>query len=208
MLQDPLPDPLRVTLSYPTGGQTLTEAATITWTTEHHDVGKTAILSIDLEYVGGQTDVWQEIASDLPNTGSHIWDVSALEKADDYRVRITVTDEAGLTDADSTTAPFSIWERIFITDADRREWDITHAVRVYDMLPENFRQGLGAGAIRPIVSPSMIGPGEPGYPEDGSTVAIMGTVVNGDARAYPMVALQAHEAVNDVVGGVEIAALY
>jgi len=38
-----------------------------------------------------------------------------------------------------------------------------------------------------------------------STDRVAGIVVNGDARAYPLATLNAHEVVNDVVGGVPVA---
>ena len=41
-----------------------------------------------------------------------------------------------------------------------------------------------------------------------STDRVAGIVVNGEARAYPLATLNAHEAVNDVVGGVPVAVTY
>jgi hypothetical protein len=176
------------------------------WTVEHQDVGDT--LSVDLEYMGPQSGGWQEIASGIENMGSHTWHVSELEKADNYRLRITVTDETGLTAADSCNTPFAIWEKVFITDANLKEWDITHAVRVYDMDPENFIYGLGTDAIRPLENPPMLSPGDPGYPEDTLLALVVGVNVSGDVRAYPLLALAGHEAINDVVGGADLTVVY
>jgi hypothetical protein len=41
-----------------------------------------------------------------------------------------------------------------------------------------------------------------------STDRVAGIVVNGEARAYPLAILNAHEVVNDVVGGVPVAVTY
>lgn len=97
---------------------------------------------------------------------------------------------------------------IFITDQTGKKWDITHAVKNYDLYPENFRHGLGPNAIRPINNPQMISPGESGYPSDGSTEPVIGLEINGDARAYSVSVLAGTEVANDVVGGVPVAVNY
>jgi hypothetical protein len=99
-------------------------------------------------------------------------------------------------------------ERILLTDRTGKQWDITHAVKVYGMQPENFQFGLGPNAIRPINDPAMVSAGQPGYPDDGAAIDVIGTSINGDARAYPVQALAGHEVANDAAGGVPIAVIY
>jgi hypothetical protein len=95
-------------------------------------------------------------------------------------------------------------DRIYIVDQDGKSWDVTHAVKRYNMLPENFQFGLGVNAIRPIIDPEMLCPGESGYPRADERIVIA-TVINGDARAYLIDDLNAHEVVDDTIGGVPLA---
>jgi hypothetical protein len=41
--------------------------------------------------------------------------------------------------------------------------DVTYAVNHYGFLPEGFKFGLGPFAIKPILEPSFLSPGDPGY---------------------------------------------
>ena len=66
---------------------------------------------------------------------------------------------------------------------------------------------LPPGAIPAIVEPEFVsGPEANGQmsPEE----PVLGIVVNGEARAYSLWHLDAHEIVNDVVGGVPVAATW
>lgn len=99
-------------------------------------------------------------------------------------------------------------EKIYITDRTGKSWEVTHAVREYGFRTNNFQYGLGPNAIRPLNNPEMISRGEPGYPSDNSSEAIIGVSVNGDARAYPIRRLISHEVVNDRVGGKDLAVVY
>jgi hypothetical protein len=110
--------------------------------------------------------------------------------------------------SDTSDGVFAVVRQIFITDRTGKQWDITHAVNEYDMQPENFRYGLGPYAITPINNPEMISPGEPGYPDNASTIQVIGTSVNGDARAYSTSVLSGHEVANDTVGDEPLSVIY
>lgn len=56
-------------------------------------------LTIALAYRRGE-GAWTPIASDLPNTGKHLWDTSQLPPDSDYILRITARDAAGTTATD------------------------------------------------------------------------------------------------------------
>lgn len=98
--------------------------------------------------------------------------------------------------------------RILITDRTGKKWDITHAVNAYGLDPDNFNFGLGPNAITPINYPEALSPGEAGYPPSESTTRVIGTVVDGEARGYPIPILSQHEVVNDLADTTHIAVLY
>jgi hypothetical protein len=99
-------------------------------------------------------------------------------------------------------------QKIYVTDRTGKKWDVTHAVENYGFDTKNFQYGLGPYAITPINNPEMLSPGEPGYPADSSSEAIIGLNIEGDARAYPIRTLSRHEVVNDRVGGKDVAVVY
>ena len=105
-------------------------------------------------------------------------------------------------------------ERIFIIDQTGKEWDITHAAKIYGMKPEKFQYGLGPNWFAPLILPRMISPGEPGYPEDDSyfdgfeSDLVLGAEFDGDARAYPLVILYRHEIADEKFGDSYVAVAY
>ena len=99
-------------------------------------------------------------------------------------------------------------ESVIITDRTGKEWDITHAVNHYDFDPERFQFGLGPYAIRPILDPVLLFPGQPGYPDDEATFRVVGVEIGGDVRAYRLSVLSRHEVVDEVFGGVHVAVTY
>jgi hypothetical protein len=99
-------------------------------------------------------------------------------------------------------------EAVYITDRTGKQWEISHAISEYGMLPENFNYGLGPNAIRPIIHPAMLSQGDPGYPADDLKLGVLGVSINGDSRAYPIGVLSSREVVNDRVGGEHIAAVF
>lgn len=88
-----------------------------------------------------------------------------------------------------------------ITDRTGREWDVTHAYRLYNMDPGFFNFGIGIGAIPSVDNPRIIEEGDPDYPVDGSRIQVFGLDHNGEQRAYQVSTLTAHEVVNDVYPG-------
>ena len=68
------------------------------------------------------------------------------------------------------------------------------------MEPSEFQFGLGPNAIRPIQNAKMISPGEEGYPHHSQRFLILGTILNGDTRAYPISKLTRHEIADEKIG--------
>jgi hypothetical protein len=91
----------------------------------------------------------------------------------------------------------------FITDRAGRRWDITHAVRVFDMNPGFFNFGLGLNAIPSVDDPEVIDSGDIRYPGAGETFPVYGVDHNGQRRAYPAADLSRREVFNDVYPGTQ-----
>ena len=98
--------------------------------------------------------------------------------------------------------------QIFIVDNTGKEWDVTHAANVYGMQPDRFQFGLGPNAIKPIQNPKFLNPGDPGYPADNDDRLVIGSVLNGVNRAYPIDVLSSHEIVDDLFGDAHVAVAY
>jgi len=107
----------------------------------------------------------------------------------------------GLAGCYSTPEVPETGERLIITDRTGREWDVTHAYRLYNMDPGFFNFGIGIGAIPSVDNPRIIEEGDPDYPGDGSMIQVFGFDHNGEQRAYQVSTLTAHEVVNDVYPG-------
>jgi hypothetical protein len=97
-----------VTITYPNGGETLTDSVTIIWTATDLNPGETSLLIVDLDYSADAGSNWAAIDSNQTNDGSHLWDISGLPDGSDYLVRITVTDTTSLSDSDTSDAVFTI----------------------------------------------------------------------------------------------------
>ena len=95
--------------------------------------------------------------------------------------------------------------KIFIVDRTGKHWDVTHAVEEYGFVANQFQFGLGPNAIRPILNPEMVSPGESGYPGAGETFLIIGTTIGGESRAYRISHLNFHEVVDESFGDVHVA---
>ena len=98
--------------------------------------------------------------------------------------------------------------KIFIRDNTGKEWDVTHAVNEYGFNAANFQFGLGPFAIRPILDPQMLEPGDPNYPSSSSNFTVIGTTLNGDTRAYPLNVLNRHEIADEQFGDIYVAVAY
>ncbi|RMG28237.1 MAG: DUF3179 domain-containing protein [Methanobacteriota archaeon] len=99
-------------------------------------------------------------------------------------------------------------ERIFIVDRTGKEWDVTHAVKKYGMKAEDFQFGLGPFSITPLDHPSMISPGDPGYPGSQEDFLVIGVRLNNDVRAYPLRTMLCFEVANETIGQQEVAVAY
>ena len=94
-----------------------------------------------------------------------------------------------------------------IYDGTGKAWDVTHAQK-YRMVPSGFRFGLGPLYIRPIMNPQMLSPGDLNYPHDDIDDRVLGTVLNGFTRAYPIDILSRHEIANEQFGDAHVAVTY
>jgi hypothetical protein len=99
-------------------------------------------------------------------------------------------------------------ESIFIQDRTGKKWDVTTAVDEYGFEAEAFQYGLGPNAIRPLLEPRMLAPGDPGYPTDGDETVVLGTMINGESRAYPIAVLSRFEVANEAFGDTHVAVAY
>jgi hypothetical protein len=89
---------------------------------------------------------------------------------------------------------------VVIIDQGGKRWDITQAVYRYGFEKNKFEFGLGADAIRPLVLPPMASPGDSLFPPPDSVFVVLGTTLDGEARAYDEQTLYGFEVVNDVSG--------
>ena len=87
-----------------------------------------------------------------------------------------------------------------------REWPKTDFTKHSVDLGEILSGGVPKDGIRSIDDPQFAPVGEVENLTD--TEPVIGVVVNGDARAYPLGILTQHEIVNDVVGGVPVTVTY
>jgi hypothetical protein len=88
-------------------------------------------------------------------------------------------------------------DRIFIVDRTGKKWDVTFAKEKYGMEPSNFQYGLGPNAIKPVLNPVMLSPGDEGYPDPSETFLVVGVQFNGHTRAYPLKYIISHEIVDE-----------
>ena len=109
--------------------------------------------------------------------------------------------EAGESRAEET------FTEAFIQDRQGKVWDVTQAQK-YGLVPSGFQFGLGPYAIRPIMNPQMLSPGDYGYPSDYEGFLILGASLNGFARAYPIAVLSRHEVANEQFGDAHVAVAY
>jgi hypothetical protein len=98
--------------------------------------------------------------------------------------------------------------KIYITDRTGKSWDITHAVHIFHFDPNNFEHGLGPFAIKPIIDPIMLSPGNSGYPDPKARLQVIGTTIQEESRAYALEDLFGHEIANDVFSNTPVAIAY
>jgi|GEM_PF-872111 len=103
-----VPDPPRVTVTFPDGGEVLVDSCVIAWTATDPDPGDSTLLLIDLEFSDDAGESWSVIDSNVANDGTHGWNISGLSDGDEYLVRATAKDTSGRTDTDLSDAVFSV----------------------------------------------------------------------------------------------------
>ncbi len=67
--------------------------------------------------------------------------------------------------------------RSTVQDRSGKIWDVAHAQK-YGMVPSGFEFGLGPFAIKPIMNPQMLSPGDQDYPSRDGTFRVMGASVS------------------------------
>jgi hypothetical protein len=98
--------------------------------------------------------------------------------------------------------------KVLIEDNTGKRWDVTHAEAKYGMEPAEFQFGLGPFAIKPILNPKMLSPGDPGYPFDNETFLVLATQINNDSRAYSIRVMSYHEIADEKFADVHVAVAY
>ncbi len=93
-----------ITIDNPTGGEVVAGDLPIQWSASDVDVDN--ILTVSLEY--GRSGGWTPIASNLENTGSYVWDTTAVVDAVGYTLRATVEDDGGKKGTFTMTDSFEI----------------------------------------------------------------------------------------------------
>ena len=89
-----------------------------------------------------------------------------------------------------------------------KKWDVTHAVERYGFNPEQFKWGLGPFAIKPILEPKFLSPGDAGYNSIDEDELIIGTIIDGITRAYPLSVLIRYEIVDEKFDRTHVAVGY
>ncbi len=97
---------------------------------------------------------------------------------------------------------------VVLVDQDGLETDISYAVYELGMEVDRFEFGLGVDAIQPLIQPRLVGPGHPAFPPPDATFLVVGTEIDGDARAYGMFDIRRNEVVDEVIGGAHVAVTY
>ena len=98
--------------------------------------------------------------------------------------------------------------RIFIVDRTGKRWDVTHAKKRYAMEPSKFQFGLGPNAIRSILTPKMLSPGDSGYPANEADFLVLGTTLHDRTRSYSIIDLTRHEIADEKFGNLHVAVAY
>jgi hypothetical protein len=74
-----------------------------------------------------------------------------------------------------------------------------------DKKPKGYRQILPRGRLASVDQPRYVAASEAKLSE---TTWVLGVVIEGQARAYSLNLLNAHEVVNDAIGGTSFAAVW
>jgi len=98
--------PPNVHVTYPNGGESVNETIAVTWTASDDFDND---LDIDIEYSNDSGMTWHMVAPNEENDGTYNWDLSALSEGVEYMVRVTATDNAGLSSNDTSNGVFTIY---------------------------------------------------------------------------------------------------
>lgn len=83
--------------------------------------------------------------------------------------------------------------------------DVYDPVAAGEQTPPGFRQLLGRDGIRPIYEPVHVEADDVDWDDD---TLVIGVALDGQARAYPVQALNRREMVNDRIGGTPLLATW
>ncbi len=97
--------------------------------------------------------------------------------------------------------------RTYIVDVAQERFDVTAALNNGFEL-KGFEFGIGKDTIAPIMKPEFAKPGDEKFEKWPGNEGVLGTVIDGQAKAYPLQLLRYHEVVNDTINEVPIAACY
>jgi parallel beta-helix repeat protein len=100
-------EPPIVEVVYPDGEETVASEISITWTAED-DLTPDLNGTILIEYSNDNGNTWYEIATNLDNTGTHLWDTTEVEDGEEYLIRVNATDEFANTGSDVSDEVFTI----------------------------------------------------------------------------------------------------
>jgi hypothetical protein len=99
-------------------------------------------------------------------------------------------------------------EKVVLLDQTGKEWDVSTAVHKYGFEVERFEFGLGPRAITPLIEPTMLSPGDKGYPSPDGEFLVIGVSIKGDIRAYGKYDIIQNEVVDEYIGGTPVAVAY
>ena len=98
--------PPSVHVIYPNGGESVNGTITVTWTASDDFDDD---LDIDIGYSNDSGETWHMVAPNQSNDGAYNWDLSALPEGTEYLVRVTATDNAGLSKNDTSDNVFTVY---------------------------------------------------------------------------------------------------
>lgn len=79
--------------------------------------------------------------------------------------------------------------------------DVYDPYRAGETLPDGYRQLLRRDVIAPVYDPTFVPAAESGWADD---LLVVGVVLDGDARAYPVNFLNRREMVIDRIAGIPV----
>ena len=93
-----------ISQDYPVGGEVVTGDMQINWSASDEDDDP---ITITIDYRKG-SGTWTNIANEIANSGSYVWDTTTVDDGTNYRLRILAKDTAGKEALDSMGPTFEI----------------------------------------------------------------------------------------------------